>query len=210
LAKQLEYRRLIRDYPIISEQMNKARLEIVLSSLDSVLGQKLPGDIVEFGCYSGTTSLFLRRLIDFYGAQPKLHVYDSFEGLPDKSIKDASVVGSDFKAGELKVSKRTLIKNFKHAGLSIPHIHKGWFADLREKDVPENICFAFLDGDFYQSIADSLSLVWPRLVIDGQMVVDDYELSGLPGVSRAVNEFIEGKQVRLIHKNNMAIITRKG
>ncbi len=203
-----DYLKLTKDYPLISEQMTKKRLETILKSLSDVLGQDIAGDIVEFGCYSGTTSLFLKRMMNLYAADKKLHVYDSFSGLPDKTIKDASVVGSDFKAGELKASKRELVRNFRKAGLELPQIHKGWFSQLKDKDVPQQICFAFLDGDFYNSIMDSLTLVWPRLSENGLMVVDDYERSGLPGVSRAINEFFQNQPLSIIHKNNLALIKK--
>ena len=35
-------------------------------------------------------------------------------------------------------------------------MHKGWFDQLSDREVPEQIAFAFLDGDFYSSIIDSL------------------------------------------------------
>ena len=203
-----DYKRLIKDFPLISEQMNKKRLDIILGELNAVLKDELPGEVVEFGCYNGTTSLFLRRLLNLYDNTKQLHLYDSFSGLPDKSIKDASVAGSDFKAGELKVSKRELIRNFKRANLKLPYIHKGWFSDLTAKEVPEQICFGFADGDFYDSIIDSLNIIWPRLVTKGRIVIDDYERSGLPGVSRAVNEFFADKSVRIIHKDNLALIRK--
>ena len=154
------------------------------------------------------SSLFLRRLLDLYESNKQLHVYDSFNGLPDKTIEDASVTGSDFKAGELKVSKRELIKNFKRSGLALPYIHKGWFYELKDKDIPKEISFAFLDGDFYNSIMESLLIVWPRLNHNGQIIIDDFEKNNLPGVSRAVNEFFHDKDITITLQKDLAIIKK--
>jgi O-methyltransferase len=186
--------------------MDKRRLNILLKSLEAVIDNDIEGDVVEFGCFIGTTSLFLRRMLDELNSSKTLHVYDSFVGLPDKTIEDASVAGSEFKAGELKASKRSLIRNFKKAGLRIPKIHKSWFRDLKPKDLPDVIAFGFIDGDFYNSIVDSLELVWPRLSVGGQLVVDDFMSSNLPGVTRAISDFFIGSDVKIEHRNNLAIV----
>ena len=121
----------------------------------------------------------------------KLWIYDSFEGLPEKSGADESVLGVDFKEGELYVTKREVKERFLRAGLPVPVIRKAWFADLEASDLPERIAFAFLDGDFYESIRDSLKLVAPRMSEGGAMVVHDYSNPALPGVKKAVDEWKE-------------------
>lgn len=206
-----EAKNLMRDYSLISEQMTKKRLQIVLRLLAQALDKEPTGDIVEFGCYIGTTSLFIRRLLDLVQNNNHMfHVYDSFEGLPPKTIKDASVAGSDFKAGELKTSKRQFIRNFKKAGLVPPVIHKSWFRDLRDKEIPDLINFALIDADFYTSIMEGLNLVWPRLMSGGTLVVDDYERSNLPGVSRAIEDFFKQTEqpANILHQQNLAIIIK--
>ena len=175
----------------------------------------VPGDFVEFGCYRGDTSLMLAEMLqddvsscgkpveknvdelwessgkaEKNGGEPakKLWIYDSFEGLPEKSVFDESVLGEDFKRGELFVSKREVKERFLRAGLPVPRIVKGWFCDLGESDLPSLISFAFLDGDFYESIRDSLRLVGPRMSEGGVIVVHDYSNPALPGVRKAVEE----------------------
>ncbi|HSH55948.1 MAG TPA: TylF/MycF/NovP-related O-methyltransferase, partial [Candidatus Limnocylindrales bacterium] len=87
--KQLYSQTLLNRYPIISDQIKRPALEVVLGELERVLEANTPGAVVEFGCYIGTTSLFLRRLIDgSYESHRELHVYDSFAGLPPKTPHD--------------------------------------------------------------------------------------------------------------------------
>ena len=199
---------LIRSYPIISLQIDKKRLEIILAQLESVIDQAIAGDIAEFGCHAGATALFIRRLLNSKASTKQFYAYDSFEGLPAKTIEDASVSGSDFKAGELKVSKHDLLLNFKKAGLRPPIVHKAWFNELKTKQLPETIAFAFLDSDFYRSILDSLEIVWPRLSEGGVIIVDDYMRSHLPGATRAVDDFFANSPIRPRHQNNLAIIRK--
>lgn len=197
---------LLDKYPIISDQIKRPALEVVLTQLEKVLQNGVEGDIVEFGCYIGTTSLFIRRLLDHYKSDKVFHVYDSFIGLPLKSDQDNSPVGADFRAGGLTVSRKQLVHEFHKANLRTPIIHKGWFSELKPDDVPENIAFAFLDGDFYSSIIDSLRLVYPRMQTDGIITVDDYQREALPGVERALRDFFQQKGTNIQVSQNIAII----
>jgi len=196
---------------IITDQMTAERMRVVCDNLEMVLGQNVPGDIVEFGCYAGTTSLFIRRLLDTYHQSDtrRFHVYDSFEGLPEKGRQDMAAGGEDFQAGKLSVSKNDFIRQFKAASLRLPVIHKGWFSELPAESVPGTIAFAFLDGDFYHSIIDSLRLVWPRLSEQGILLIDDYKNPKLPGVEQAVNDFFRSKDIRLAHHHDIAVIQKK-
>ncbi len=180
-------RELLKKFPIISEQINKPKLQVILEILERLIMAKIPGDVVELGCYKGTTSLFLQRLLKL--TDKKLYLYDSFEGLPEKTSFDMSTAGEQFKPGELSVSKKMLTYEFKKANLDLPFIKKAWFKDLTPADMPKNICFGFLDGDFFDSISDSLKLCWPLVSNNGVLVVDDFSNEALPGASRACHSF---------------------
>jgi len=189
---------LLGRYPLISDQVNKDQLAVILRELEQIL-PKVDGAVVEFGCYIGTTSLFIRRLLDTQGDSREFHVYDSFEGLPPKTTEDNSRAGEQFKAGELKVTRKQYMQQFQKAALRPPIVHKGWFSELTAGDVPESIAFAFLDGDFYTSIRDSLKLVLPRLQPGGVIVIDDYAREALPGAAKAVHEQLDSRRITTSH-----------
>jgi O-methyltransferase len=197
---------LITKHPLISDQVNKNQVGVILSELEKVLKKNTNGSIVEFGCYIGTTSLFIRRLLDEKGLSESIdfHVYDSFEGLPEKTAADGSRAGEQFRAGELAVSKKAFIREFQKARLKPPIIHKGWFSNLKQTDIPEKIAFAFLDGDFYESIRDSLRLVLPRMQQGGVIIIDDYAREALPGAAKAVHEHFSPDQIRTAY--NLGVI----
>lgn len=196
----------ILDYPIVSDQITRQELAVIVRELHHVLAAGVPGDVVELGCYVGTTSLFLQRILRADGTGKMLHVYDSFAGLPDKSPQDASPAGEQFKGGELAASKAQLIKHFKQAGLPLPVIHKAWFEDLTVQDTPARICFAFLDGDFYSSIMASLKVVWPKLQPGAVLVIDDYQTEALPGVRQALKEWSRDHSFTLQVEASLAIV----
>ena len=182
-----------------NDQVNEKETKRILELAESVLG--VEGDFVEFGCYKGDTSLLLQEILvkkDVEKPAKKLWIYDSFEGLPEKGAQDDSVLGVLFKSGELAVTKREVKQRFLKAGLPVPVIKKAWFADLTGEDLPEKIAFAFLDGDFYESIRDSLRLVVSRMSEGGVIVVHDYTNPALPGVKKAVDELgiVNDEEVR--------------
>jgi len=195
--------KLLAKYSLISGQVNKDQVRVILHMLEQTL-ESCDGTIVEFGCYIGTTSLFIRRLLNAHQDNREFHVYDSFEGLPPKTAEDESRAGDQFQAGELAVSKKQFLQQFQKAGLQPPITHKGWFRDLTPTDVPATIAFAFLDGDFYESIYDSLRLVLPRMQQGSVIIVDDYAREALPGAARAVHELLPTTTVKTQY--NLGII----
>ncbi len=188
-----------------NEQVSWGETEKILGTLREVLGVR--GDVVEMGCYKGDTSLMLAEVLEEYNRgggcgkpvenfeKKKLWIYDSFEGLPEKTEADKSVLGEDFREGELFVTKREVKERFLRAGLAVPVIKKAWFADLTEADLPDMISLAFLDGDLYESIRDCLRLVVPKMAKGGVILVHDYKNPALPGVERAVKERFSEQEV---------------
>jgi O-methyltransferase len=196
----------INKYPLVSNQVNYFEIKVILRELENVLNGQVPGAIAEFGCYTGTTSLFITRLLREMRENRAFHVYDSFDGLPQKTAADASPAGEQFTAGELKATKAQFIKHFKHAGLPLPTIHKAWFQNLTSNDVPPLIAFAFLDGDFFNSIYDSLKLIEHRTAPGATIIVDDYQAEALPGARKAVDAWLKDKTYKIRTEQSLAII----
>ena len=187
---------------LLSDQIDEHELEIILRELEKAISSE--GHIVEFGCYVGTTSVPMAKRLA--ATDKKLHVYDSFEGLPEKTAEDQSPAGLQFKSGELAASKKQLIKNFKQAGLPLPIINKGWFNEISNEQVPQSICFAYLDGDYYLSVLDPLKLIWNKLSPGAIILVDDYANEALPGASKAVDCWLKTHPAKLKIEHSLAII----
>ena len=175
---------------LLSDQVDKKEIEIIIRELKRVIDKQISGDVVEFGCYVGTTSVYIAKTLMQSDGLKQFYVYDSFEGLPEKTKEDSSPLGLQFKPGELLASKKQFIKNISQAGVPMPRIKKAWFSDLESDDVPKDIAFAFLDGDYYSSIADPLTLIENNLKPGATIVIDDYGNAALPGASKAVDEWL--------------------
>lgn len=169
-------------------QISTRETDIILQELAKTAD--IAGDVVEFGCYAGDTSVVIATAMKD-SPDKWLYLYDSFEGLPEKTIMDQAPQGWRFKAGELAVSADAVAHKFKKLSLPDPVIVKGWFNELTDEDLPSQISFALLDGDFYESIKSSFEKVAPHMAQGGIIMIHDYRNPALPGSAKAVNEFAE-------------------
>jgi O-methyltransferase len=185
-----------------NDMLNLERGINIYHLLNQVLVLNVPGDVVEAGCYEGLTSIIMQKTLDQSNSKKRLHVYDSFEGLPEKQKKDGKTIL--FRKGFLKTKKDILLDNFRKFDARPPEIHVGWFKDTLPTQLPKKICFAHLDGDFYSSIKESLESIYPRLSKNAIVVIDDYcdpkvnnIWNELPGVKRACDEFFKNKKEKV-------------
>jgi hypothetical protein len=54
---------LLSQHQLLSEQVEEDELSTILYELEGVLKLGLNGHVCEFGCFIGTTSLFLQRIL---------------------------------------------------------------------------------------------------------------------------------------------------
>lgn len=188
-----------------SDQISTDEILAITRELRAVIKNGVRGDVVEFGCYLGTTSIHIAKTLALHDLH-EYYVYDSFDGLPDKSNHDTSPLGVQFKSGELTASKKQFINNMKQAKVKLPYIKKAWFSDLSPIDIPEEIAFAFLDGDFYDSIKQSFKLIEKNMSKRSVIIVHDYNNPALPGSAIATNEWLRNRDYQIKYEHSLAII----
>jgi O-methyltransferase len=180
------------NHQIDASIINKNQIEKLIYYLLESINNKIDGDIVEFGCYVGESSKYLMKTLIETNEKKKLFVYDSFEGLPDLSSWEEN---TGWTPRTLKTSEDILINNFTTNKLPLPIIHKDWFKNIPENKIPEKISFAFLDGDFYDSIYDSLTKIYDKVQDGGYICFHDYKRNDLPGVNAAIQEFFRERNI---------------
>ncbi len=181
---------LLQRIPIRTDMLNEKHVKKISECLQWTIYKQVPGDVVELGCNSGNMAIYLQSILAAISPEKTLHVYDSFQGLPDPSSQDMSPLRRD-KKGDMAVSANDLIKFFLLNNVPLPAIHQGWF---RDQQYPDRISFAFFDSDFYQSILDSWEKVYPRLSPGAIVTVHDYGFAPLVGVHKACEEFLADKR----------------
>lgn len=173
-----------------------------------------PGDFVEVGCNAGRSSVLFQSLLLEHGPGRTLHVYDSFAGLPAPGPLDAfdrmPMLSRDGRdrfgvKGRLSASKTEFIDTFRRFDVPLPEVHEGWFDETLPLSLPDEIAFAYLDSDLYESIITSLEHVYPRLAGGAVCVIDDYAdrsrvpfaWNGFPAVKAACDAFFTDKPERI-------------
>ncbi|MEQ8580123.1 MAG: TylF/MycF/NovP-related O-methyltransferase [Marinoscillum sp.] len=162
------------------------RIGVLLDLLDQTLD--LDGDIVECGAYKGGTGLLLAMLLRDLSIHKKIHLFDSFEGLPAPHLtKDMG-----YKVGEFRSDYEQLKSLIDAFGLNgYITIHKGWFKDtIPQYTSRENkICFLHIDCDLYQSTIDSFGNLIGYLDPKSIVVFDDFN-DGSGGERQAVLDIL--------------------
>lgn len=150
---------------------------------------QIHGDIAEFGTLYGFTAEVLTTLMKEYHNFVNIHLFDSFEGLPEITSE------IDQNCYEVKHQKAWLsgsmavsadVPNLIMGRLSsiIPaqliHIHKGFFQDtFREETLRNKLAIVHIDCDLYQSAKETLTKLFDfDLIQDGTIILfDDYNCS---------------------------------
>jgi O-methyltransferase len=166
--------------------INSNQIDGIVTHLIEIIENSIEGDVVELGCYVGESSKYIAKTLLELKSDKKYYVYDSFEGLPDVSEYEKN---TGWRPGTLKTSEDIFRVNLTTNNLPCPVITKGWFKDIPDVALPPKISFAFLDGDFYTSIYESLEKIYNKVSDGGYILVHDYDRPDLPGVKAAIVDF---------------------
>jgi O-methyltransferase len=150
----------------------------------------LPGDFAECGVYQGGTAMLCARALHEAGASGRpLHLFDTFQGMPEEAARDAGGhAPGDFGATSLAAvqSRLTAFANVR--------FHPGFIPATLSDVADRTFAFVHLDLDLYQSTLDALRFFYPRMVEGAALVGDDY---GFPrykdAAKKAVDEFFADK-----------------
>lgn len=147
---------------------------------------KLQGAIAEVGTYEGGSA---RLICEVKGDTP-LHLFDTFEGLPDRTEGDA---GSSFAKG-MFVSSEQRVRDYL-APFPNVYLHKGYFPETAGPIENERFRLVHLDADLYEATRAGLDFFYPRMVQQGVIIMHD---STSAGVARAFTEFLADKPEVLV------------
>jgi hypothetical protein len=156
----------------------------------------LEGDICEFGVAQGATSALMANEMRL--TSKRLWLFDSFQGLPsptgqDVLLDDIYRLGSiDKYAGRMVEDQSQVIERLRQIGfpLTRTRIVAGFIDEtIRQPGLPEDVCFAYVDFDFYAPIKTTLEYLDTRVSAGGCVLVDDYGHFSA-GAQTAVDEFV--------------------
>lgn len=143
--------------------------------------KKVKGDIAEVGvCRGGSAKLICEAKDD-----KPIHLFDTFEGMPDvDEIDRPKYYEGQFAASLEDVNKR--LGGYKNVCL-----YKGLFPVSSEPVEHKRFSFVHLDVDTYRSTANCLEFFYPRMNQGGIIISHNYPDSA--GVAKAFDEFFKDK-----------------
>ncbi len=164
-----------RAFTMIGEK----RLRQLRQSVEDVLRDGVPGDLIETGVWRGGAAIMMRAVLEADGDTDRnVWLADSFRGLPapnpEKYPRDAGLDLSGFHP--LAVSAETVRENVRAVGLLDERMRfvEGWFSETLSHIEARAFAVIRLDGDLYESTTDALDALYPKLSPGGYLIVDDY------------------------------------
>ena len=170
---------------------------------------KIEGCFVECGVWRGGSAAVMAYVAHKAGNNRKVHLFDSFEGLPEPTEKDGVEAGTyaENKVGGKLSSIGKCVGRYEdviHLFFSILSlrreniiIHKGWFQETlpKMKDVIGPIAILRLDADWYESTKVCLDYLYDNVVNGGFVIIDDY--NAWEGCKKAVDEFLTNRKSKV-------------
>lgn len=184
------------------------RMYALYKAVMHVSRNSIPGDIVECGVWKGGSAMLMAMTLLARGDVRDIYLYDTFAGMSEPSEMDVDYMGKkalDFWWGVGKYSKwdSTIVSmeevQSNIAAINYPserlHYIEGKIEDTIPLFAPERIAILHLDTDWYESTRHELVHLYPRLTLNGILLIDDY--GHFKGARQAVDEYFSASRTRM-------------
>jgi hypothetical protein len=172
-----------------------------------VLKNGIQGDFVECGVWKGGSAGIMALALKNQKSPRKLHLFDSFEGLPEPREEDgvqAAEYSGGVSSGALQSVHQCeagidIVRDLLFGKLRFPKqqvvFHQGWFQETVPNlgTEPEKIAILRLDGDWYESTKVCLEHLYDRVSKGGFIILDDY--FAWEGCKKATDEFRAARHI---------------
>lgn len=188
------------------------RMYSLYASVDYILKNKIEGDFVECGVWRGGSAMLMAKMLSNRNiVDRKIYLYDTFEGMAEPSSHDLAYNGENAStqlADNVNDKENTVwcladlndVKNnLKKSGFSENNLVyiKGKIEDTVPSNMPENkIALLRLDTDWYESTKHELIYLFPKLIENGVLIIDDY--GHWQGCRKAVDEYIKEHKLPIL------------
>jgi hypothetical protein len=167
----------------------------------------VPGAFVECGVWRGGSSMLVALALREFGATDRdLWLFDTFEGMSDPTEHDVEartgiradqhldIVGKvreshTFAYASLAEVQRNM-ELVRHPSGRV-HYLQGKVEETVPAQAPAEIAVLRLDTDWYESTRHELEHLWPRVLPNGVLIIDDY--GHWAGARKAVDEYFAGR-----------------
>jgi O-methyltransferase len=164
----------------------------------------LSGHMIEIGVWKGGTGALISKAAELSGGG-EVFLCDTFVGVIKAGDKDTFYKGGEHKDTSIEIVNGLLESLYVTNAIILRGIFPEDF-----KIQMENRAFKFchIDVDTYGSAKDIFEFIWPRLVVGGVVVFDDYGFHSVEGITRLFNEINVGNGFKIYNLNGHGIITK--
>ena len=189
----------LRPYTMTSGE----RLWSLLNAVRYVIDEGLPGDFAECGVWRGGSVMAMAKQLGALGVNDRrIWLYDTFAGMTAPTAADVEagtgvtaetmLAGTEVGDGNnvwCVAGLSDVQANVRSTGYPFDRFNfvEGDVAVTLQQSVPESISLLRLDTDWYESTKLSLEILYPRLVVGGVCILDDY--GHWQGARTAVDEY---------------------
>lgn len=147
---------------------------------------KLGGAMAEIGVYQGASA----RLIREADQLRPLHLFDTFEGLPETVVGDTAHRQGTLEKGQFACSFKSVTSYLADC----PNVsyHRGVFPSTAGEVDGRQFSFVHSDVDIYESTKAVLEFLYPRMMPGGIILTHDY--ASCEGARRAFDEYFLKRQ----------------
>ena len=190
-----------------------------MQSFKYIINNRIDGDFVECGVWKGGNLILLQKLIEKYEIKnKKIFGFDTFDGMQEPSDIDIDCWGNKIK-NVLQAQKKNKDIDNIWSFSPIEDVRNNFFKNTTKNNnlilikgkvedtlprlndpnttepnkISEKISILRLDTDWYESTKIELEILYPRLVIGGVLIIDDYGYC--QGAKKAVDEYFKDKMI---------------
>ena len=183
------------------------RLYALYQSVVYISKNSIPGALVECGVYKGASLILASYVLqNLYDSNRAMFLYDTFEGWPLQGTRDSQIQLTHNSEGSARapwgnasaLSLETVQQNIWKTGYPKENILfiKGKVEETLPKNIPDKIALLRLDTDGYESTYHELVHLYPRLSVNGVLMIDDY--GHWQGAKDAVDQYFREKKMNLL------------
>jgi O-methyltransferase len=167
----------------------------------------ITGDILEVGVWRGGTGAILAAGAVRWKPDRRVWLCDTFSGVVKAGTMDTAYTGGE----HADTSEGIVADLIRDLQLTNAVIAKGVFPEETADRLGDaQIALCHIDVDVYQSAADVVRWLMPRMPRGGMLVFDDYGFSTCKGITRFVDELRTGGDwIYVYNLNKHAILIRR-
>jgi O-methyltransferase len=204
-ARYVDVWRRIQSYTLTTPE----RVAALCSSVEYIVRNNIPGDIVECGVWKGGSMMAVAHMLNSLNTHRRLVLFDTFAGMTAPGAVDKDFTGTlaahhmareNYETGATWAYSplEEVRQNLKSTGYNekLMTFVEGKVEETIPQNAPETIALLRLDTDWFESTYHELVHLYPRLSVGGVLIIDDY--GHWQGAREATDRYIAEHRLKLL------------